>query len=67
MQPGNPTSPGNSGMSRNGIGGGMASHPNGFVGSPPHLLPGGNNDEMRFQGTELVMLYDYKVFDRYLI
>lgn len=41
-------------------GGGMVGHGLGYVGGQHHLGPG-NSDDLRFHGTELVMLYDYKV------
>ncbi|KAK4321669.1 hypothetical protein Pmani_000557 [Petrolisthes manimaculis] len=40
-------------------GGGMVGHGLGYVGGQHHLGPG-NSDDLRFHGTELVMLYDYK-------
>ncbi|KAK3870194.1 hypothetical protein Pcinc_009605 [Petrolisthes cinctipes] len=40
-------------------GGGMVGHGLGYVGGQHHLSPG-NSDDLRFHGTELVMLYDYK-------
>ncbi|CAL4112739.1 unnamed protein product, partial [Meganyctiphanes norvegica] len=38
---------------------GMAQHQIGYGSGQHHLSPG-NNDDLRFHGTELVMLYDYK-------
>ena len=40
--------------------GSIGAHQLGFGGPPHHGNPG-NSDDLRFHGTELVMLYDYKV------
>lgn len=36
-------------------------HSTGAVNTPPHHLTTAANDDLRYHGTELVMLYDYKV------
>ena len=46
---------------RNIMGSSMNHHSGGYGNSPSHHMTGPNNGDLRFQGTELVMLYDYKV------
>lgn len=43
------------------VGGVMNSHQGGYGGPQHHHLGSQNNEDIRVHGTELVMLYDYKV------